>query len=157
MYIQNFYKLVLKTTMISTILINSLFNSLFAETLIVNVESKYDKGLALIGIYDKEENFGKAKVNQILNSEKVLTGAVTKITNNKAQIKFDIPFGSYVLSGFQDFDSNGVISGNFLGIPKEPFGFSNNAKGKFGPPKWSDAVFVFNTPNQEVVLKLKKL
>ena len=153
MYIQNFYKLVLKTTMISIILINSLF----AETLIVNVESKYDKGLALIGIYDKEENFGKAKVNQELKEEKVLTGALTKITNNRAQIKFNIPFGSYAISGFQDFDGNGIMSGNFLGIPKEPFGFSNNARGKFGPPKWRDAVFIFNTPNQEVILKLKKL
>ena len=153
MYIQNFYKLVLKTTIISIILINSLF----AETLIVNVESKYDKGLALIGIYDKEENFGKAKVNQELKEEKVLTGAVTKITNNRAQIKFNIPFGSYAISGFQDFDGNGIMSGNFLGIPKEPFGFSNNARGKFGPPKWKDAVFIFNTPNQEVILKLKKL
>ena len=153
MYIQNFYKLVLKTTMISIILTNSLF----AETLIVNVESKYDKGLALIGIYDKEENFGKAKVNQELKEEKVLTGAVTKITNNRAQIKFNIPFGSYAISGFQDFDGNGIMSGNFLGIPKEPFGFSNNARGKFGPPKWKDAVFIFNTPNQEVILKLKKL
>ena len=153
MYIKKIYKLILKLSIIALI-----FNqNLYAETLIVNIESNYDKGLALIGIYNKEEHFGKAKVNQKLNSEKVLTGAVTKITNNKAQIKFDIPFGSYALSGFQDFDNNGVMSGNFLGIPKEPFGFSNDVRGKFGPPKWNDAVFIFNTSNQEVTLKLKKL
>ena len=153
MYIKKIYKLIFKLSIILLI-----FNqNLYAETLIVNIESNYDKGLALIGIYDKEEHFGKAKVNKKLNSEKVLTGAVTKITNNKAQIKFDIPFGSYALSGFQDFDNNGVMSGNFLGIPKEPFGFSNDARGKFGPPKWNDAVFIFNTSNQEVTLKLKKL
>ena len=153
MYIKKINKLIFKLSIILLI-----FNqNLYAETLIVNIESNYDKGLALIGIYDKEEHFGKAKVNKKLNSEKVLTGAVTKITNNKAQIKFDIPFGSYALSGFQDFDNNGVMSGNFLGIPKEPFGFSNDARGKFGPPKWNDAVFIFNTSNQEVTLKLKKL
>ena len=153
MYIKKNYKLIFKLSIILLI-----FNqNLYAETLIVNIESNYDKGLALIGIYDKEEHFGKAKVNKKLNSEKVLTGAVTKITNNKAQIKFDIPFGSYALSGFQDFDNNGVMSGNFLGIPKEPFGFSNDVRGKFGPPKWNDAVFIFNTSNQEVTLKLKKL
>ena len=152
MYIKKIYKLIFKLSIILLI-----FNqNLYAETLIVNIESNYDKGLALIGIYDKEEHFGKAKVNKKLNSEKVLTGAVTKITNNKAQIKFDIPFGSYALSGFQDFDNNGVMSGNFLGIPKEPFGFSNDVRGKFGPPKWNDAVFIFNTSNQEVTLKLKK-
>ena len=153
MYIKKIYKLIFKLSIILLI-----FNqNLYAETLIVNIESNYDKGLALIGIYDKEEHYGKAKVNKKLNSEKVLTGAVTKITNNKAQIIFDIPFGSYALSGFQDFDNNGVMSGNFLGIPKEPFGFSNDVRGKFGPPKWNDAVFIFNTSNQEVTLKLKKL
>ena len=130
-------------------------SSVLAEILIINVESASNNGLALIGIYDKEENFGKAKVNKKLNTEKILTGAATEISNNKAQIKLDVPFGSYVVSGFQDFDGNGVISGNFLGIPKEPFGFSNDAKGKFGPPKWQDAVFVFNKSNQEITLRLK--
>ena len=130
-------------------------SSVLAEILIINVESASNNGLALIGIYDKEENFGKAKVNKKLNTEKILTGAATEISNNKAQIKLDVPFGSYVVSGFQDFDGNGVISGNFLGIPKEPFGFSNDAKGKFGPPKWQDAVFVFNKSNQKITLRLK--
>jgi uncharacterized protein (DUF2141 family) len=146
-----------KNVLIALVLSLILNSGLLAEILIINVESKYNKGLALIGIYDKEENFGKAKVNKKLNEEKILTGAATKIINNKAQIKLDIPFGSYVVSGFQDFDGNGVISGNFIGIPKEPFGFSNDAKGKFGPPKWSDAVFIFSEVGQEITLKLKKL
>ena len=142
---------------ITVILLLPLFlnSSVLAEILIINVESASNNGLALIGIYDKEENFGKAKVNKKLNTEKILTGAATEISNNKAQIKLDVPFGSYVVSGFQDFDGNGVISGNFLGIPKEPFGFSNDAKGKFGPPKWQDAVFVFNKSNQKITLRLK--
>ena len=142
---------------LTAILLLPLFlnSSVLAEILIINVESASNNGLALIGIYDKEENFGKAKVNKKLNTEKILTGAATEISNNKAQIKLDVPFGSYVVSGFQDFDGNGVISGNFLGIPKEPFGFSNDAKGRFGPPKWQDAVFVFNKSNQKITLRLK--
>ena len=142
---------------LTAILLLPLFlnSSVLAEILIINVESASNNGLALIGIYDKEENFGKAKVNKKLNTEKILTGAATEISNNKAQIKLDVPFGSYVVSGFQDFDGNGVISGNFLGIPKEPFGFSNDAKGRFGPPKWQAAVFVFNKSNQEITLRLK--
>ena len=146
------YKTILKSLIVFFIL-NSV---LVAEILTINVESDYNKGIALVGIYDKKENFGKAKVNKKLNTEKVFTGAVTQIVNQKGIVKLDIPFGSYVVSGFQDFDGNGVISGNFIGIPKEPFGFSNNAKGKFGPPKWDDAVFIFNEINQEITLKLEK-
>ena len=48
-------------------------SSVLAEILIINVESASNNGLALIGIYDKEENFGKAKVNKKLNTEKILT------------------------------------------------------------------------------------
>ena len=148
--------MIYKTILKSLILFFILNSSLAAEILIINVESDYNKGIVLVGIYDKKENFGKAKVNKKLNTEKVLTGAVTQIVNQKGIVKLDIPFGSYVVSGFQDFDGNGVISGNFIGIPKEPFGFSNNAKGKFGPPKWDDAVFIFNEINQEITLKLEK-
>jgi uncharacterized protein (DUF2141 family) len=139
------------------LLVIGLSSQLAAEILIINVESNYNQGLALVGVYDKESNFGKAKVNKKLDSEKVLTGAAIQVVDNKAQIKIDIPFGFYAVSGFQDIDGNLVMSGNFLGIPKEPFGFSNNAKGKFGPPKWRDAVFNFNKNNQVIILKLEKL
>jgi uncharacterized protein (DUF2141 family) len=139
------------------LLVIGLSSQLTAEILIINVESNYNQGLALVGVYDKESNFGKAKVNKKLDSEKVLTGAAIQVVDNKAQIKIDIPFGFYAVSGFQDIDGNLVMSGNFLGIPKEPFGFSNNAKGKFGPPKWRDAVFNFNKNNQVIILKLEKL
>ena len=89
MYIKKIYKLIFKLSIILLI-----FNqNLYAETLIVNIESNYDKGLALIGIYDKEEHFGKAKVNQKLNTKKTRTGAVTKNTNNKAQSKLDVHCG----------------------------------------------------------------
>ena len=48
----------------------------YSETLIINIESKYDDGYALLGIYDKKENFGKAKVNEKLNADLVFTGTI---------------------------------------------------------------------------------
>jgi len=33
---------------------------------------------------------------------------------------------------------------NFLGIPNEEYGFSNNARGRGGPASWEDAKFLFN-------------
>ena len=30
---------------------------------------------------------------------------------------------------------------NWIGMPKEPFGFSNDAKGRMGPPDFEDASF----------------
>ena len=128
----------------------------YSETLIINIESKYDDGYALLGIYDKKENFGKAKVNEKLNADLVFTGTIIKISNKKATAIIDLPFGEYAIAGFQDLDGNGILSGNFLGIPREPVGFSGGAKVRFGPPKWNDAVFQFKKVNQKVLIYLDK-
>ena len=42
---------------------------------------------------------------------------------------------------FYDANNNGKLDTNFIGIPKEPVALSNNARPKFGPPKYKDAVF----------------
>tara|TARA_B100000674_G_scaffold15872_1_gene11480 strand:+ start:357 stop:803 length:447 start_codon:yes stop_codon:yes gene_type:complete len=133
------------------------FDNVYSEKLIISIESKYDDGYVMLGIYDKKDNFGKAKVNEKPNADIVLTGTVIKINNKKATAIFDLPFGEYAIAGFQDLDGNGVLSGNFLGIPREPVGFSGNAKVRFGPPKWNDAVFQFKKINQEVLIYLDKI
>lgn len=53
----------------------------------------------------------------------------------------DIPLGTYAIAISQDVNGNGKQDTNWIGIPKEPYGFSNNAKGKMGPPDFEDAKF----------------
>lgn len=59
---------------------------------------------------------------------------------NKIIIK-DIPAGRYALAVIQDQNENGHLDKNKMGIPTEPFGFSNNVIGAFGPPKFHRAQF----------------
>jgi uncharacterized protein (DUF2141 family) len=40
-----------------------------------------------------------------------------------------------------DRNGNGELDTNFVGIPKEPWAFSNNASGVLGPAKWQQAKF----------------
>ena len=40
-----------------------------------------------------------------------------------------------------DLNGNGELDANFLGMPREPWAFSNNAVGRRGPAKWEDAKF----------------
>lgn len=49
--------------------------------------------------------------------------------------------GDYAISVFADMNGNGTLDTNFIGAPKEPTGVSNNARGRFGPPAFSDALF----------------
>lgn len=49
--------------------------------------------------------------------------------------------GRYALRAVHDVDGDGRMSTNPFGMPTEPFAFSNNAKGRMGPPAWEAAAF----------------
>lgn len=56
----------------------------------------------------------------------------------------DLAAGTYAASFWYDEDNDEKLDSNFLGIPKEPVGASNNAEGSFGPPKFKKAAFEFD-------------
>jgi len=51
----------------------------------------------------------------------------------------DIPQGTYGIAVYQDINQNKSLETNFIGFPKEPIGFSNDAPMRFGPPSFEDA------------------
>jgi uncharacterized protein (DUF2141 family) len=51
-----------------------------------------------------------------------------------------VPDGRYALIVVHDEDDNGVMSKNFLGLPREGFGTSNNPR-LMGPPRFEPALF----------------
>jgi len=99
---------------------------------------KNNKGDVKIGLFNSEESYnGKIKKFE---------GAIIKIENKKVnwEVK-NIPFGEYAIKAFHDEDGDDKIDTNFLGIPTESDGFSNNVKGLFGPPSFDKAKFHLNT------------
>lgn len=52
-----------------------------------------------------------------------------------------LPEGDYGIRVMHDENGNGDMDSNMVGMPIEPWGFSNNAMGNFGPPGWSDVRF----------------
>ena len=55
---------------------------------------------------------------------------------------FDLPPGTYAVACFHDEDGDGEFEQNFLGIPKEGYGFSNNLHPVFSAPSFAAASFV---------------
>jgi len=55
---------------------------------------------------------------------------------------------------FHDKNLNGRLDRSFIGIPKEPTATSNNARGRFGPPKWMDVRFDLNETTTEIEIVL---
>lgn len=52
----------------------------------------------------------------------------------------DVPPGTWAVLAYQDENDNGELDRNLVGIPKEPYGFSRDARSKFGPPRFEDAL-----------------
>ncbi len=54
----------------------------------------------------------------------------------------DLPEGEYAFLLYHDKNSDGKLNQNLLGIPKEPFAFSNNVKPKFAKPTFEESKFL---------------
>ena len=62
--------------------------------------------------------------------------------NGKASITLhNVPKGDYAVVAFQDVDGNQVLSRNLVGIPVEPYGFSNDASATLSQPSFAQAAF----------------
>lgn len=63
--------------------------------------------------------------------------------------------GKYAIRLFQDLKGTGKLAINFLGIPTEPYAFSNNARGSMGPPAFGAAVFDVSTDGATQDIRLQ--
>lgn len=79
---------------------------------------------------------------QFPSDEKFYRGVVSEATSDRLSVAVpDLPPGKYAVAAYVDNNKNARQDKNFLGVPKEIYGFSNNARGKFGPPDFSAAEF----------------
>lgn len=110
-----------------------------------------DKGQVICSLYSSAEGFPKDKRKAIAHAESL-------ITNHRGDCTFaGIQPGTYAISVFQDENSNGRLDTNFLGIPREGVGASNNARGHFGPPSFHDASFVYTGGNMDLKIVIAYL
>lgn len=63
--------------------------------------------------------------------------------------------GIYAVKVFHDVNDNGLLDTNWIGIPKEPYGFSNDAMGTFGPPSFVQASFKVGAGTSALRIRMK--
>ncbi len=93
------------------------------------------KGNLYIALYDQADAF--------MQTDRVRSQKIVPVTQ-KGTLKISLgnfPPGKYALSCFHDLNGNGKLDTNWMGIPSEPYGFSNNARPQFRAPKWAEAAF----------------
>ncbi|MBU1424015.1 MAG: DUF2141 domain-containing protein [Gammaproteobacteria bacterium] len=79
---------------------------------------------------------------QFPSDDKFYRGIVSEAAGDRLTVLIpDLPSGKYAVGVYVDNNRNGRQDKNFFGVPKEKYGFSNDARGMFGPPDFAAAAF----------------
>ena len=117
-------------------------------TLTINITGfKSDEGFAMISVVNSQKDFDE-EVSYRKFKSKIKNGCVAQLVEN-------LEFGKYGVKIFHDENENGKIDTRMFGIPVERYGFSNNARGKFGPPKYEEVKFMFEKPEMAISVEVK--
>ncbi len=95
-----------------------------------------------IEISSLQNNNGKILLVLMDINENIVHELSENIIGDSCIIKIEnIKPGKYAFKYFHDENKNKEIDTNWIGIPNEGYGFSNNAEGTFGPPSFDEMVF----------------
>lgn len=126
------------------------FTSASQQVLSLNIKDiKEAKGSLRIAVFNHEEDF--------LNAEKAVFAkiiAVKDTANHQLTIE-NLKAGEYAVAIFHDKNDNGRLDTNWLGIPTEPYAFSNDAGKKWRKPSFEDAKITLDENGIIVELRLR--
>lgn len=103
-------------------------------------------GLVQVGVSASATDFsGKPTYGQRIKAEA-----------SKAIVVFhDLPAGRYAVSAYLDANANNKLDRGMFGIPKERYGFSQDARGFSGPPQFRDAAFDLPAAGARISIHLR--
>lgn len=106
-------------------------------------------GTVACALFESSDGFPKEFLRSATNV------MVIKIRKAQARCDFeDIPAGTYAIAVIHDENMNGELDTNMFGIPTEGYGFSRDAKARFGVPSFSDASFLYDGKNLDLTMSL---
>ncbi len=148
---------------------NKLCLSLFAFFILLaapisHISAQAPTGKIIVEVKGFENNDGKARLLLFSSNEKkyfpkdkdkALRKNVVPIVNNQVQFIYEnLPYGEYAISVHHDEDENEKVNTNFLKIPNEGLGSSNDAKGFMGPPSFDKAKVTLNKEEISITINI---
>ena len=121
------------------------FGAASAATIEVRVAGVTAKGKVSVAVCDKE---------RFLKQCAYSASAPAQAGETTVSVK-GVPSGTWAVLAYQDENGNGELDRNLLGIPKEPDGFSRDARSKFGPPGFEDAAIEVGEAQATATVRLR--
>jgi len=113
-----------------------------ADELTINISGQTKAGILNLAIYDNAEAYDRSVKGEGRSEGGFFSGIDSFIELKEShEFVINLPEGIYAIALFIDANKNMKIDKNFLGIPKEQYGFSNNAMGKLSGPSFEQAKF----------------
>lgn len=106
-----------------------------------------------VSIKKLESSQGLVMIELVDKNDQVVQQLAEPISSNACTVTFeDVESGTYAIRYYHDENGNRKMDTGNFGIPKEGYGFSNNARGFMGPPDFEDMLFEVS---QDVKMSLK--
>lgn len=105
-----------------------------AQDLTLRLSSRVEGGTFAVAVYRDAGSFRRGE-GAIMTRTVPRTGPVVSLTFR------GLAPGRYAVAAFHDTDGNGDLTLWPIGLPREAYGFSNDARGRFGPPPFDEAAF----------------
>ena len=100
------------------------------DVVVTNVEG--DQGDVMVALYSDEKTYLDEKAAVASHQVEARAGRVV--------VSFpDLADGRYAVTLYHDANGNGKLDKSWLGVPKEGYGFGNNARDRSGPAPFSKA------------------
>ncbi|MEM8678843.1 MAG: DUF2141 domain-containing protein [Planctomycetota bacterium] len=126
----------------------SVEGALYPGVLTLNLRGLTEQGPIRVGIFNTGTGFPKPA--------HTLRSLTVPVEAADAPLHIDdLPPGTYAIAVYQDVNDNGKMDKSGFGIPTEPYGFSNNARGTMGPPSFQKAAFAVADAGVALEIQLK--
>jgi len=106
-----------------------------SSTLIINIsEFEEPSGQVLVALFKSEADY---------EGDVTVRDATQPVKSQTVTVEFDkLSAGEYAYKLFHDVNGDGKLNTDMLGIPKEPYYFSQDASDPFSAPEWDEAKFL---------------
>lgn len=116
------------------------------ELVLVITGFESSQGKAMVALVDSAESFSQ---------NELFRGYRLPIVDKRVKRSISLPYGEYAVKIYHDENANGKLDTRMLGIPAEGYGFSNNARGKYGPPDYEEAAFMISGETTRMEIEVR--